>query len=78
MVDLREYLDATNERMYDLEDERMHVMKFFKMMEDQQIEITEELSSKNFYDVPIKSSLSVSITKLEDQMSNHMEYLDKN
>ena len=74
LVDLREYLDATNERMYDLEDECMHVMKFFKMMEDQQIEITEELSSKNFMMYQLKSSLSVSITKLEDQMSNHMEY----
>ena len=74
LVDLREYLDATNERMYDLEDECMHVMKFFKMMEDQQIEVTEELSSKNFMMYQLKSSLSVSITKLEDQMSNHMEY----
>ena len=46
-----------------LEDECMHVMKFFKMMEDQQIEVTEELSSKNFMMYQLKSSLNNKIRR---------------
>ena len=73
-VELRAFLEKTNDRMYDLEEECMHIMKFFKMMEEQQIEISEELSSKNHMMYQLKSSLDSSITRCEDGMSENMSY----
>jgi dynein heavy chain len=73
-VELRAFLEKTNDRMYDLEDECMYIMKFFKMMEDQNIEISEELSSKNHMMYQLKSSLNTSITRCEDGMNDNMSY----
>eukprot|EP00505_MAST-04D_sp_SCG-Rhode-Island_P000545 Stramenopile-MAST_4_protein_545 len=72
LVNLRKYLEATNERMYSLEDQCMHVMKFFEMMEKENIGISEELSSNNFMMYQLKSSLGLSITRCEDSMQSYV------